>query len=260
MYIFIPDKKEIQVSESTPHLPAIPGGPACLGRPGRTLRTMAMLRIPIPPEAYAMMAWERAIMAARQDRFLPNRRFNMVPPDDMPLTAGLPVRIHCDDLTEDSQLVFRRLWFLIGKLQEKLPAFTGSVVVEDVQKVLERFSGHILWDAALDLYLADQSRESSAYAHRLRNAHPAFKELFSWADTPEASELRGRVLYLLETLTFIYEVVLREQMLMRLNVPSVASRRMSEAARWFGDYVEMYYVQQPPRQPFFERIRQWLEG
>lgn len=245
------------MNELTCHLPAIPDDAPLLSRTRGILRIATALGTPIPREVYAVLAWGRTVAAACQDRYLYQGPFVICLPETAPKTEGLPDRIRSSELSPESQLVFRRLWFLIEELNHKLPSFKESVVVEDLADVIGRYSEHLLWDAALDLLLAEQLRESTSYTRYA--PHPIIKDAFSWMDAPEASELRIRVLYLVEVLTFIYEVTLREQIFIRLSSRSAPVVRMQEAADWFRTYAAMYHPEQPP-QTLLRKLMRWLEG
>jgi hypothetical protein len=230
------------LSSATPHLPVAPARAAAPNQVGPRLMTLILGDTAQGLRHSA--EWRRVVGAARDDHALPPAR-NVLGPLTIPVPhpgGGAPTlwgrtKFSTLDMAGESQLVYKRLSFLIAETTAALSHSTGSVVLDDVGRTMSRLGARLRWDAALDLILADrlsaESKYESGLFSRARDGRRA-------AFLSNVRDLRGRVLCAIEALTVIHRAALFGDSRARLSADPVSLTQLDDALTWFRCYAEAY--------------------
>jgi hypothetical protein len=140
-------------------------------------------------------------------------------------------------MANESQLVYKRLNFLIAETTAALSHSTGSVVLDDVGRTMSRLGARLRWDAALDLILADRLSAESKYESGLFGRA---RDGLRAALLSNVRDLRGRVLYAIEALTVIHRAALFGDSMARLSADPMSLTQLDDALTWFRCYAEAY--------------------
>jgi hypothetical protein len=140
-------------------------------------------------------------------------------------------------MASESQLVYKRLNFLIAETTAALSRSTGSGVLDDVGRTMSRLGARLRWDAALDLILADRLSAESKYESGLfGHARDGLRAAY----LTNVRDLRDRVLCAIEALTVIHRAALFGDSMARLSADPVSLTQLDDALTWFRCYAEAY--------------------
>jgi hypothetical protein len=228
------------LSSASPHLPVAPAGAAAANQVGP--RFLRLLPGDTAQGLRHSAEWRRVVGAARNDHTLPPAR-NVLGPLKIPVPhpgGGAPTlwgrtEFSTLDMAGESQLVYKRLNFLIAETTAALSRSTGSVVLDDVGRTMSRLGARLRWDAALDLILADRlSAESKYESGPFGHARDGLRAGF----LSGVRDLRGRVLYAIQALPVVPRAALLGDSVARLGADPVSLTQLDDALTWFRCYAE----------------------
>jgi hypothetical protein len=230
------------LSSASPHLPVAPARAAAANQVGP--RLLALVLGDTAQGLRHSAEWRRVVGAARDDHALPPAR-NVLGQLTIPVPhpgGGAPTlwgrtEFSTLDMASESQLVYKRLNFLIAETTAALSRSTGSGVLDDVGRTMSRLGARLRWDAALDLILADRLSAESKYESGLfGHARDGLRAAY----LTNVRDLRDRVLCAIEALTVIHRAALFGDSMARLSADPVSLTQLDDALTWFRCYAEAY--------------------
>lgn len=239
-------------STIVPRLAAVPVRPA---RSSSVVRRIARKAYDhyAPSGLTVAFRWFSVVDSTYADHRLTDRHFNVV---SEPNAKGQSEYLWTEKLTNESHRVLKRLSFLISEVSEALETDDGSVVVDGLAQTMRQIAVPLLWDAALDLQLADHALAEAAFQSGAKTE--AFRTARAWADAPPgAVELRARVLYAIEGLALIYGSAIERRIEIRLGEESFASAQLEDALNWFRCYAEVHAEARAALDPPKSLTRRW---
>ena len=230
------------MSSASPHLPVAPARAAAANQVGP--RLLALVLGDTAQGLRHSAEWRRVVGAARHDHALhAGQHLSSRFPIPVPYPGGgAPTlwgrtEFSTLDMASESQLVYKRLNFLIAETTAALSRSTGSGVLDDVGRTMSRLGARLRWDAALDLILADRLSAESKYESGLfGRARDGLRAAF----LSNVRDLRDRVLYAIEALTVIHRAALFGDSMARLSADPVSLTQLDDAVTWFRCYAEAY--------------------
>jgi hypothetical protein len=120
----------------------------------------------------------------------------------------------------------------------------------------------LLWNAAIDLILADRLVAESRYSW-------SFFSREMWSGTTfqaeGVNELRGRVLYVIEALSLIHHEALSSERALRLSSEPVSTPPLEDALEWFRSFAAAADELAPSENnseggSWLARFRGWLDS
>lgn len=216
-------------------------------------------------KSYALYAvtvakqWSSIVTAATQDQRL--RRG--VPtyfehPTQYISEVSIPP-IYLKDLTPESQWMCLRLRYLMKAVIGRTSTYGDSATVNELSGLLTRSHQWLEWDAYHDIALADQLISEGAYATSNK------KSRLPWKGIREVIDLRSRIVYLVEILALLHDILLRNEAAERLHRSDMNVRQLQEARTWLQTYVgklaelEAPQAQVATRKSLWSRLTSWDE-
>lgn len=241
-----------EVAVVKPHLPAVPRRPVGPPQTRAVARVVARRLL----ELWAGDDWRRTVEAAYRDPALegPLRQL-----DDAQVLAYLGVsnslvpgrdRIQVHELSRESRGVYCRLEHLLEQVANELDC--ANPVLADISRILRRYRQSLAWEAALDLALADRLITEAGYTLSIGAGAARHNRV---PIVPAADALRDRVLFVVSSLTMIFQASLGADAAARLSTAPVELPQLDDAMAWFTSYVESHQELDQTSQPQFRRRR-----